>query len=98
MEPDAGSIRIEGDEITTMSRKELEIMRRKFGVLFQSGALIAWLTLFENVELPLVEHTRMSKKKRAEIVQSKLEIVNLWQDRDKYPAEISGGMQLLRGI
>ena len=98
MAPDEGSIRIDGDEITTMSRKELEIMRRKFGVLFQSGALIAWLTLFENVELPLVEHTRMSKKKRSEIVQSKLEIVNLWQDRDKYPAEISGGMKKRAGL
>ena len=68
MAPDSGSIRVDGDEITTMSRKELEVMRRKFGVLFQSGALIAWLTLFENVELPLLEHTRMSAKKRAEIV------------------------------
>ncbi|MCA8945022.1 MAG: ATP-binding cassette domain-containing protein [Planctomycetes bacterium] len=98
MPPDDGSIRIEGDEITTMSRRELELMRRKFGVLFQSGALIAWLTLFENVELPLVEHTKMSKKKRAEIVQKKLELVNLWQDRDKYPAEISGGMKKRGGL
>lgn len=98
MRPDEGSIRIEGDEITTMSRRELELMRRRFGVLFQSGALIAWLTLFENVELPLVEHTKMSKKKRAEIVQQKLEIVNLWQDRDKYPAEISGGMKKRAGL
>ncbi|MCA8911094.1 MAG: ABC transporter ATP-binding protein [Planctomycetes bacterium] len=98
MRPDEGSIRIEGDEITTMSRHELEIMRRRFGVLFQSGALIAWLTLFENVELPLLEHTKMSKKKRAEIVQQKLEIVNLWQDRDKYPAEISGGMKKRAGL
>ena len=98
MQPDEGSIRIEGDEITTMSRRELEIMRRKFGVLFQSGALIAWLTLFENVELPLIEHTKMSKKKRAETIQQKLEIVNLWQDRDKYPAEISGGMKKRAGL
>ncbi|MBZ0135926.1 MAG: ATP-binding cassette domain-containing protein [Planctomycetes bacterium] len=98
MQPDDGSIRIDGDEITTMSRKELELMRRKFGVLFQSGALIAWLTLFENVELPLVEHTRMSRKKRAEVVQKKLELVNLWDDRDKFPAEISGGMKKRGGL
>jgi phospholipid/cholesterol/gamma-HCH transport system ATP-binding protein len=98
MAPDEGSIRVDGDEITTMSRKELERMRRKFGVLFQSGALIAWLTLFENVELPLIEHTRMNRKKRAEVVQKKLELVNLWQDRDKFPAEISGGMKKRAGL
>jgi phospholipid/cholesterol/gamma-HCH transport system ATP-binding protein len=98
MAPDSGSIRVDGDEITTMSRKELEVMRRKFGVLFQSGALIAWLTLFENVELPLLEHTRMSAKKRAEIVQQKLELVNLWDDRAKFPAEISGGMKKRAGL
>ena len=98
MKPDEGSIRVDGDEITTMSRKELELMRRKFGVLFQSGALIAWLTLFENVELPLIEHTRMSRQKRAEVVQQKLELVNLWKDKDKFPAEISGGMKKRGGL
>ena len=98
MKPDEGSIRVDSDEITTMSRKELELMRRKFGVLFQSGALIAWLSLFENVELPLIEHTRMSGKKRAEVVQKKLELVNLWKDKDKFPAEISGGMKKRGGL
>jgi phospholipid/cholesterol/gamma-HCH transport system ATP-binding protein len=98
MAPDEGSIKVEGDEITTMSRKELELMRRKFGVLFQSGALIAWLSLFENVELPLLEHTRMNRKKRAAVIQQKLELVNLWQDRDKLPAEISGGMKKRAGL
>jgi phospholipid/cholesterol/gamma-HCH transport system ATP-binding protein len=98
MAPDEGSIRVDGDEITTMSNKELERMRRKFGVLFQSGALIAWLTLYENVELPLLEHTKMNRKKRAEVVQEKLELVNLWQDRAKFPAEISGGMKKRAGL
>lgn len=98
MKPDAGSIRIEGDEITTMNERELESMRRRFGVLFQSGALIAWLTVQENVELPLIEHTRMSRKRRAEVVQEKLELVNLWQDRGKYPSEISGGMKKRAGL
>jgi phospholipid/cholesterol/gamma-HCH transport system ATP-binding protein len=98
MHPDEGSIRVANDEITTMTNRELELMRHKFGVLFQSGALIAWLTLFENVELPLKEHTKMSRRKRAEIVQQKLELVNLWQDRDKYPSEISGGMKKRGGL
>ncbi|MBK8205999.1 MAG: ATP-binding cassette domain-containing protein [Planctomycetes bacterium] len=98
MRPDEGSIRVAGEEITTMSNKELEVMRRKFGVLFQSGALIAWLDLFQNVELPLLEHTKMSRRKRTEIVQQKLELVNLWQDKDKFPAEISGGMKKRAGL
>ncbi len=98
MRPDEGSIRVAGDEITTMNRHELELMRRKFGVLFQSGALIAWLTLYQNVELPLKEHTKMSSRKRADIVRQKLELVNLWQDRDKFPSEISGGMKKRGGL
>lgn len=98
MHPDSGSIRVEGEETTTMSGRELADMRRKFGVLFQSGALIAWLTVFENVELPLLEHTRHSRKKRAEIIEEKLKLVNLWADKDKYPAEISGGMKKRAGL
>lgn len=98
MQPDAGSIRVAGEEITTMTPNELEVMRRKFGVLFQSGALIAWLNLFDNVELPLVEHSRVSKKRRAEIVREKLELVNLWNDREKFPSEISGGMRKRAGL
>lgn len=98
MRPDEGSIRVAGEEITTMTARELEVMRRKFGVLFQSGALIAWLNLFDNVELPLLEHSKMSRKKRAEVVQQKLELVNLWQDREKFPAEISGGMKKRAGL
>ncbi len=98
MRPDSGSIRVEGEEITTMSGRELADMRRKFGVLFQSGALIAWLTVYQNVELPLLEHTKFSKKKRAEVIQEKLELVNLWADRDKFPSEISGGMKKRAGL
>ncbi|MBE7493203.1 MAG: ATP-binding cassette domain-containing protein [Planctomycetes bacterium] len=98
MQPDAGSIRVDGEEITTMTPRELEVMRRKFGVLFQSGALIAWLNLYDNVELPLLEHSRMSAKRRAEVVREKLEVVNLWNDREKFPAEISGGMRKRAGL
>lgn len=98
MHPDSGSIRVDGEEITTMSPGELEIMRRKFGVLFQSGALIAWLTIYENVELPLLEHSKMGKKQRADVIRSKLELVNLWADRDKYPDAISGGMRKRAGL
>lgn len=98
MQPDSGSIRVDGEEITTMTPRELEVMRRKFGVLFQSGALIAWLNIFDNVELPLIEHSRMSAKRRAEVIREKLELVNLWADREKFPAEISGGMRKRAGL
>jgi len=98
MRPDSGSIRVDGEEITTMTPRELEVMRRKFGVLFQSGALIAWLNIFDNVELPLLEHSRMSAKRRVEVVREKLELVNLWNDREKFPAEISGGMKKRAGL
>lgn len=98
MQPDEGSIRVDGEEITTMTPRELEVMRRKFGVLFQSGALIAWLNIFDNVELPLLEHSRMSAKRRTEVIREKLELVNLWADREKFPAEISGGMRKRAGL
>ena len=98
MKPDKGSIRVAGEEVTTMKPRELEALRRNFGVLFQSGALINWLSVYENVELPLLEHTRHSRKKRAEIIKTKLELVNLWNDREKTPAEISGGMKKRAGL
>ncbi|MCC6575384.1 MAG: ABC transporter ATP-binding protein [Planctomycetes bacterium] len=98
MKPDKGSIRLGGEEVTTMKPRELENLRRNMGVLFQSGALINWLSIYENVELPLIEHTRHNKKKRAEIIKQKLELVNLWNDRDKPPSEISGGMKKRAGL
>lgn len=98
MKPDSGSVRVAGDEVTTMKLRELEALRRNFGVLFQSGALINWLSIYQNVELPLLEHTRHSRRKRAEIIQEKLELVNLWRDRDKFPSEISGGMKKRAGL
>ena len=98
MMPDQGSVRVFGQEVTTMTGRELEAMRGKFGVLFQSGALIGWLSVFENVELPLIEHTRMSRKKRREVIKQKLQLVNLWEDRDKPPSQISGGMKKRAGL
>ena len=60
MKPDAGSVKIFGDEITTMNDREIADVRRRFGMLFQSGALLASLTVGENVALPLLQHTDMS--------------------------------------
>lgn len=93
MRPDSGSIRIDGEQITGITEREMERIRRKFGYLFQSGALINWLTVAENVELPLREHTSMSEKQRRDTVLEKLALVSMENDGDKYPSDISGGMK-----
>jgi phospholipid/cholesterol/gamma-HCH transport system ATP-binding protein len=93
MKPDTGSIRIDGAQIVGLSEPELEQVRKKFGYLFQSGALINWLTIFENVDLPLREHTSMNRKQRQEVVMEKLRLVSLQDDSAKYPADLSGGMK-----
>jgi len=91
--PDEGSIKVAGEQVVGMDEDELRQMRRRFGYLFQHGALIKWLTVAENVDLPLREHTSYSKRRRRETVLEKLKLVNMDQDGDKYPSEISGGMQ-----
>lgn len=70
----------------------------RIGYLFQSGALLAWMTVFENVALPLVETTRMSESEIAAKVTAALRAVGLESDGDKYPSEISGGMQKRAGL
>jgi len=91
--PDEGSIKVAGRQIVGMDEGELEQARRSFGFLFQSGALINWLTVAENVELPLREHTSFGVKSRKEIVAEKLKLVSMENDGGKYPGEISGGMK-----
>ena len=71
---------------------------RGIGYLFQSGALLAWLTVRENVALPLAETTRLSDAEIDKRVNVALESVGLANDGDKYPAEISGGMQKRAGL
>src|SRR5256884_9833381 len=68
MKPTSGSVKIFGEEITTMNEREIARIRGRFGMLFQSGALLASLTVGENVALPLVQHTKMSADEIEEIV------------------------------
>jgi phospholipid/cholesterol/gamma-HCH transport system ATP-binding protein len=77
---------------------EVCVGRRRIGYLFQSGALLAWLTVGENVALPLVEAGELSEAEITSRVDSALEAVGLSADRDKYPGEISGGMQKRAGL
>ena len=71
---------------------------RRIGYLFQSGALLAWLTVYENVALPLVETTRLSGREVDARVMDALRAVGLEDAADQYPAEISGGMQKRAGL
>ncbi len=96
--PDRGSVYIGDDRISSASGKELERLRLRFGVLFQSAALLQWLTVFENVALPLREHTAMSEEDIEQTVLEKLSLLKMEDAVDKYPADLSGGMQKRVGL
>jgi phospholipid/cholesterol/gamma-HCH transport system ATP-binding protein len=98
MKPTSGSVRIFGQEVTTMNEREIERVRRRFGMLFQSGALLASLTVGENVALPLLQHTDRSADEIEQIVKQKLKMVGLTGFEDLKPAEISGGMKKRVGL
>jgi phospholipid/cholesterol/gamma-HCH transport system ATP-binding protein len=98
MKPTSGSVKIFGQEITTMNERELDDVRRRFGMLFQSGALLASLTVGENVALPLTQHTDNTPDEIEEIVRDKLEMVGLTGFEHLKPSEISGGMKKRVGL
>ncbi|GAB4316993.1 MAG: ATP-binding cassette domain-containing protein [Candidatus Zixiibacteriota bacterium] len=91
--PDSGEVLIEGRSIADMTRRELDKVRIRSGVLFQGGALFDSMTLLENVGLGLVENTRKSREEINEIAAERLEWVGLSDAMDKYPSEVSGGMR-----
>ncbi|SFU89767.1 ATP-binding cassette domain-containing protein [Halomonas korlensis] len=92
LQPDAGRVLIEGENIHAQSRKALFAMRRRMGMLFQSGALFSDLSVFENVAFPLRVHTDLPEAMVRDLVLMKLEAVGLRGARDLMPAELSGGM------
>jgi len=98
IEADSGAIRVCGTDICGASEADLNKMRLKIGVLFQSGALFNSMTLAQNVALPLVEHTELDREIIDIQVKIKLELVGLREHADKYPAEISGGMKKRAGL
>jgi phospholipid/cholesterol/gamma-HCH transport system ATP-binding protein len=98
MRPDSGTIRIGEDLISEARGMELERMRRRFGVLFQGAALLQWLTVFENVALPLRELTKMSEEEIEKTVREKLRLLNMEEAMDKFPSDLSGGMQKRVGL
>ena len=90
--PERGTVRVDGVDIGTLSHKELYKFRRRFGVLFQNGALLTDYSVFENVAFPLREHTRLPNRLIRHIVLTKLHAVGLRGAADMMPAELSGGM------
>ena len=87
-----GSVQVNGEEVSTLPLRELYLMRRKMGMLFQHGALFTDLTVFENVAFPLREHTSLPESMIHDLVLLKLHAVGLSNAAQLKPAEISGGM------
>jgi phospholipid/cholesterol/gamma-HCH transport system ATP-binding protein len=92
LQPDAGSIEVDGQNIHELSLGELYRLRIRMGMLFQSGALLTDLSVFENVAYPLREHTRLPESMVRTLVLLKLEAVGLRGARGLMPSELSGGM------
>ena len=90
--PDAGLIEVDGLRVPELGRRELYQLRKRMGMLFQSGALFTDLSVFDNVAFPLREHTRLSEALIYTLVLMKLEAVGLRGARSLMPAELSGGM------
>ncbi|CBV41813.1 ABC-type transport system ATP-binding protein (probable substrate phospholipid) [Halomonas elongata DSM 2581] len=90
--PDAGHVRIAGEDVHALSRKALFRLRRRMGMLFQSGALFSDLDVYENVAFPLRVHTDLPESMIRDLVLLKLQAVGLRGARKLTPAELSGGM------
>lgn len=99
MQPDMGSIRVDGEEATEMSVRERERIMHKFGMLFQGAALFDSIPVWENVAFGLIQGQRLGRSRAREIACEKLRAVGLGPDvADLYPAELSGGMQKRVGL
>lgn len=96
--PDSGTIRIQGENIVDLPSRELNRIRRHFGVLFQEGALFDSLSVKDNVAFPIREHLRLTEKEVQEIVDARLTQVGLRDHQDKFPGELSGGMRKRAGL
>ncbi len=98
VKPDDGKIFVNGDEITSMTDKELNRVRIHFGMLFQEGALFDSLSVRDNIAFPLVERERLPKNEVRMRVARRIEEVELTGMEDKMPSELSGGMKKRVGL
>ena len=90
--PTSGSVRVAGTDLADLSRDEIYALRQRMGMLFQNGALLTDLTVFENVAFPLREHTKLPERLIRQLVLTKLQAVGLRGAAELMPAELSGGM------
>ncbi|HEV7209473.1 MAG TPA: ATP-binding cassette domain-containing protein [Mycobacteriales bacterium] len=98
LKPNAGSIFIDGTDITRVKEGQLYEIRKLFGVLFQDGALFGSQDLYDNIAFPLREHTKKREGEIKKIVMEKIEMVGLLGAENKLPGEISGGMRKRAGL
>jgi len=96
--PDAGSVYIDDVEISALNERQLNEVRKNFGMLFQEAALFDSMTVGENVAFPIREHTRLSRQEIDTIVEEKLHQVGLKKVTGKMPSELSGGMRKRVGL
>jgi phospholipid/cholesterol/gamma-HCH transport system ATP-binding protein len=98
LRPERGEIWVDGDQIVGLREKRLYEVRKKFGVLFQDGALFGSMNLYDNIAFPLREHTRKSEPAIRELVYRNAELVGLMDHLKKLPGEVSGGMKKRAGL
>ena len=96
--PTAGSVMVLGQDLAKIDEAQIDELRKRIGILFQSGALFNSMTVGENVALPLREHTKLHRDVIDLQVTIKLNQVSMLQARDKMPAQISGGMKKRAGL
>lgn len=92
LRPDKGTIEVDGQNVHELSHKELYQLRKRMGMLFQSGALLTDINVFDNVAFPLREHTKLPESMVRDLVLMKLQAVGLRNARNLMPSELSGGM------
>ena len=91
--PRAGTVLLDGRDISRLTPKELRSVKAGYGVTFQNGALFSALTVLQNVQLPMIEHLRLPRRTLDELALLKLRLVGLGPDAaSKYPSQLSGGM------
>ncbi|MFH1790890.1 MAG: ABC transporter ATP-binding protein [Candidatus Omnitrophota bacterium] len=98
LKPDSGKVLMKGKEISGLRTAELDELKKSFGMMFQSAALLDYMTVEENISLPLVEHTDLDPEVIKIMVKMKLELVGLRGFQDLKPSQLSGGMKKRVGI
>jgi len=98
MQPDSGTVSVEGQDMSKITPKKLGEMRRNMGYVFQEAALINWLTVTDNLALPLRENTNLKEAEILDRVRENLELVHIPDAGKKMPSELSGGMKKRVGL